>query len=203
MTQHDFNFVAEFIRDNFDQLTLDEDDAKKPGFKLEKVGQYLRKEDLQFPADNSKNPWIKFCDREPVMDVNTFLYPVKPNKSLVQVQQILEDKVEVALTKPTTVIGRNVTVHVCSSYSLHSISSRKRLSCFHGLHNFLSLMGASCTLCSLLRHYLVITFTLYELQIPPTDPKILFKLHRFVSNHLAPQKSKRKSKSLMHTRTAL
>lgn len=106
MTQHDFNFVAEFIRDNFDQLTLDEDDAKKPGFKLEKVGQYLRKEDLQFPADNSKNPWIKFCDREPVMDVNTFLYPVKPNKSLVQVQQILEDKVEVALTKPTTVIGR-------------------------------------------------------------------------------------------------
>lgn len=32
------------------------------------IFQYLRKEDLQFPADNSKNPWIKFCDREPVMD---------------------------------------------------------------------------------------------------------------------------------------
>lgn len=106
MTQHDFNFVAEFIRDNFDQLTLDEDDAKKPGFKLEKVGQYLRKEDLQFPADNSKNPWIKFSDREPAMTASSLLYPVKPNKSLVQVQQILEDKVEVALTKPTTVIGR-------------------------------------------------------------------------------------------------
>ncbi|XP_052832693.1 anaphase-promoting complex subunit 4 isoform X1 [Octopus bimaculoides] len=106
MTQHDFNFVAEFIRDNFDQLSLNKDDSKKPGFKLEKVGQYLRKEDLQFPPDNSKNPWVKFSQSHPVLANSTLLYSVKPNNSLVQVQQILEEKIELALTKPTNVIGR-------------------------------------------------------------------------------------------------
>ncbi|GAB1604964.1 anaphase-promoting complex subunit 4-like [Argonauta hians] len=106
MTQHDFNFVAEFIRDNFDQLSLNEEDSKKPGFKLEKVGQYLRKEDLQFPPDNSNNPWVKFSQSHPLVSSSTLLYSVKPNNSLVQVQQILEEKIETALTKPTNVIGR-------------------------------------------------------------------------------------------------
>ena len=32
------------------------------GFRLEKVGQYLKDVDLVQPPDYNKNPWVKFLD---------------------------------------------------------------------------------------------------------------------------------------------
>ena len=35
-------------------------DGTRQGFKLERVGQYLKNEELQDPPDNTGNPWLQF-----------------------------------------------------------------------------------------------------------------------------------------------
>lgn len=120
MTQHDINFVAEFLRDSFAQFTPKEeaesiDDLravsptdKRPGFKLEKVGQYLKKEDLHYPPDISGNPWIQFCRASHTLKDSTVLYPIENNKSLIQLQESLENVITTSLTKPAMTIGQSV-----------------------------------------------------------------------------------------------
>lgn len=118
MTQHDVNFVAEFLRDNFEQFSPKEEEEsiddlravsptdKKPGFKLEKVGQYLKKENLSYPPDISGNPWIQFCRASGSLKDSKLLYPVEINKSLIQLQEALETSMYSALHKPAVVIGQ-------------------------------------------------------------------------------------------------
>ncbi|XP_060084772.1 anaphase-promoting complex subunit 4-like [Ylistrum balloti] len=118
MTQHDINFVAEFLRDNFAHFTLDnqdeddisiadlmEDHNSKSGFKLEKVGQYLKREDLHYPPSVSSNPWIQFQKGCFHLKDTDILYPVQNTKSLVQLLDILLEAIHSALSRPSMVIG--------------------------------------------------------------------------------------------------
>ncbi|XP_061192956.1 anaphase-promoting complex subunit 4-like [Saccostrea echinata] len=122
MTQHDINFVAEFLRDNFNQFTLDDEDSiselmvdrdKKPRFKLEKVGQYLKKEDLHYPANISSNPWVQFQRGCFLLKDNEVLYPVQNTKSLVQLQETLDSSINAALCQPSSVIGQAMRCLSC------------------------------------------------------------------------------------------
>ncbi|XP_052227886.1 anaphase-promoting complex subunit 4-like [Dreissena polymorpha] len=120
MTQHDVNFVADFLRDNFAQFTEREEEEsiedlratsptdKKPGFKLEKVGQYLKKERLSCPPDISNNPWVQFTRASPSLKDSKVLYPVESNKSLLQLQESLEQDTYAMLHKPALTIGKSV-----------------------------------------------------------------------------------------------
>lgn len=118
MTQHDINFVAEFLRDNFAHFTLDnhdeedisiadlmEDNNSKSGFKLEKVGQYLKREDLHYPPTVSSNPWVQFQKGCFHLKDTDILYPVENTKSLVQLLDILLEAIHSALSRPSMVIG--------------------------------------------------------------------------------------------------
>ncbi|XP_021356100.1 anaphase-promoting complex subunit 4-like, partial [Mizuhopecten yessoensis] len=118
MTQHDINFVAEFLRDNFAHFTLDNHDEEdisiadlmddhnsKSGFKLEKVGQYLKREDLHYPPTVSSNPWVQFQKGCYHLKDTDILYPVQNSKSLVQLLDILLDAIHSALSRPSMVIG--------------------------------------------------------------------------------------------------
>ncbi|KAJ8317106.1 hypothetical protein KUTeg_005010 [Tegillarca granosa] len=130
MTQHDINFVAEFLRDNFAHFSLEDDDysieeltgnaESKPGFKLEKVGQYLKKEDLHYPPSISGNPWTQYVRGSLHIKDNQILYPVQNNKSLVQLQDVIENSIEQALSKPSLVIGESL--HCLSSLQLFDVS---------------------------------------------------------------------------------
>lgn len=120
MTQHDVNFVADFLTDNFAQFTPREEEEsiedlravsptdKKPGFKLEKVGQYLKKENLSYPADISGNPWIQFCRASYSLKDSKILYPVETNKSLIQLQETLENDIYNTLHKPAVTVGQTL-----------------------------------------------------------------------------------------------
>ncbi|XP_052773276.1 anaphase-promoting complex subunit 4-like isoform X2 [Mya arenaria] len=120
MTQHDVNFVADFLRDNFAQFTEKEEEEsiedlralsptdKRAGFKLEKVGQYLKKENLSSPPDVSGNPWVQFCRSSHSLKDSKVLYPVETNKSLLQVQESLETTVKSALHRPAGQIGSSL-----------------------------------------------------------------------------------------------
>lgn len=120
MTQHDVNFVADFLMDNFAQFTPREEEEsiedlraisptdKKPGFKLEKVGQYLKKENLSYPADISGNPWIQFSRASYSLKDSKVLNPVEANKSLIQLQESLENDIHNTLDKPAATVGRSL-----------------------------------------------------------------------------------------------
>ncbi|KAH3785280.1 hypothetical protein DPMN_163365 [Dreissena polymorpha] len=81
---------------------------KKPGFKLEKVGQYLKKERLSCPPDISNNPWVQFTRASPSLKDSKVLYPVESNKSLLQLQESLEQDTYAMLHKPALTIGKSV-----------------------------------------------------------------------------------------------
>lgn len=117
MTQHDINFVAEFLRDNFNHFTLDDEDSiselmadkdNKSRFKLEKVGQYLKKEDLHYPPNISSNPWVQFQRGCFLLKSHEVLYPVQNMKSLVQLQEDLDSAISASLYKPSSVIGQSM-----------------------------------------------------------------------------------------------
>ncbi|KAK3598443.1 hypothetical protein CHS0354_014065 [Potamilus streckersoni] len=119
MTQHDINFVSEFLKDNFTHFSAEEEEEdniaflhkdKKPGFKMEKVGQYLKKEDLSYPPEVSGNPWIQYLQGSLHVKESTLLYPTERNKSLVQLQEKLEEAVNNVLMKPSITIGKSVKV---------------------------------------------------------------------------------------------
>ncbi|XP_059150543.1 anaphase-promoting complex subunit 4-like isoform X2 [Physella acuta] len=122
MTQHDIKFVADFLRDNFSHLgevSDSEEDSEldtslasveKPsrqGFKLEKVGQYLKKEDLAQPPNYNENPWVQFLNTTNYKD-SQILYPCLHGKSIVQRKDLLDEAIAKAVMEPTTVIGNSM-----------------------------------------------------------------------------------------------
>ncbi|XP_056005623.1 anaphase-promoting complex subunit 4-like isoform X2 [Ostrea edulis] len=136
MTQHDVNFVAEFLRDNFNHFTLDDEDSiselmvdrdKKPRFKLEKVGQYLKKEDLHYPPNISSNPWVQFQRGCFLLKDNEVLYPVQNTKSLLQLQETLDSSINTALHQPSTVIGQSMRCLSCVKLFERFTNNEKRM----------------------------------------------------------------------------
>ena len=64
---------------------------------MEKVGQYLKKEDLAHPSNLGKNPWVQFVQSSSVLRDSKVLYPVVGTKSLLQLQEALESALRTAL----------------------------------------------------------------------------------------------------------
>lgn len=116
VTQQDLRFVAEFLNENFADETEEIPEGTEPvlrrNHKLERVGQYLKNEDLQLPPDMSNNPWVAFLERHPVLKDDPLLYPYPANKSLIQVHTRLQEEFSGALEQVGKHIGK--TVIACS-----------------------------------------------------------------------------------------
>ncbi|XP_076467809.1 anaphase-promoting complex subunit 4-like [Babylonia areolata] len=122
INQHQLDFVAEFLRDNFSHFIPEEhklfsedeqggreaksvgtsvagssSSQKKPRFKMEKVGQYLKREDLAHPSNLGRNPWVQFVGSSAVLKESKVLYPIEGTKSLLQLQDTLESALRAAL----------------------------------------------------------------------------------------------------------
>lgn len=105
MSQQDVRFIAEFL-DSFapDMDTDEESDHEGPSNNrqcsgertslsgnqnhhhkcLERVGQYLKDEDLKQPVDRSKNPWHIFLNENPEFKEIPFIIQVNERSSLMQ-----------------------------------------------------------------------------------------------------------------------
>uniref|UniRef100_T1IJR4 Anaphase-promoting complex subunit 4 n=1 Tax=Strigamia maritima TaxID=126957 RepID=T1IJR4_STRMM len=103
VNQQDLNFVTEFLTENF---TEEWDPTRKHIFNLEKVGQYLKDEALQFPPDVSQNAWVQYLDKNP--SLKAVLFPHQPEKSLFQQHVELQDAVNKALNGPSVVMAESV-----------------------------------------------------------------------------------------------
>ncbi|KAL8591062.1 hypothetical protein ACOMHN_037295 [Nucella lapillus] len=115
INQHQLDFVAEFLRDNFSHFIPEEhkilpeeeqragtsstvgSSQKKPRFKMEKVGQYLKRENLAHPSNLDRNPWVQFVQSSAALKDSKVLYPVEGAKSLLQLQDTLESSLRAAL----------------------------------------------------------------------------------------------------------
>ncbi|CAL1277587.1 unnamed protein product [Larinioides sclopetarius] len=117
LTQQDLNFVAEFLKENF---TIEYDENKKTTVKLERVAQYLKKEDLLYPPSTSGSPWIKFLKDNPKMLETGLIFPNYPEKSLVTMYSDLRKVIDSALKGPWTVVQE--TARMRSFYSLGKLS---------------------------------------------------------------------------------
>ncbi|XP_063963789.1 anaphase-promoting complex subunit 4-like isoform X2 [Lytechinus pictus] len=107
MYQRDINFVADFLAENFtDEPSLD---VTKSGFTLERVGQYLRKEDLQFPVTTAPNSWQDFVASTPSLRDSDLLFPWQRERSLSQLHDVVKDAVDHALSRPQSVGGESLT----------------------------------------------------------------------------------------------
>lgn len=104
LTQQDLQFVAEFLKENF---TFD-DETKKQTVKLERVAQYLKKEDLAYPPTTSGNPWIKFLQDHPTWKETGIVFPYHPEKSLISQYTDLRQTVEAAFKGTWSVMKNNI-----------------------------------------------------------------------------------------------
>lgn len=106
MYQRDINFVADFLSENFtDEPNMDK---TKSGFTLERVGQYLRKENLQFPVNTAPNSWQEFVASTPSLRDSDLLFPWQREKSLSQLHDAVKAAVDHALSRPRSVGGESV-----------------------------------------------------------------------------------------------
>lgn len=117
LTQQDLQFVAEFLKENF---TFD-DETKKQTVKLERVAQYLKKEDLAYPASTSGNPWIKFLQDHPSWKESGIVFPYYPEKSLISQYTDLRQTVEAAFKGTWSVMKDTIQEKV--SHMLYKTSS--------------------------------------------------------------------------------
>ncbi|ESO10660.1 hypothetical protein HELRODRAFT_167167 [Helobdella robusta] len=117
LNQQEINFVAQFINENFSS----EEDVK-----LEKVGQYLRNEDLSNPVSAPNIPWETFLDNYACSfssSHRTFFYDSCKNNSLIQVANMMQKNFHFVLEKCATKIKDFFKITHTQNFSYSSLSS--------------------------------------------------------------------------------
>ncbi len=92
-SQHDVKFIAEFLS-NFSKGVDDDSHTY-----LERVGQYMKNENLAQPVDRSKNPWFSFLKENPDMKMVPEMLVVDENASLMQAYDRLKESVQQAFSE--------------------------------------------------------------------------------------------------------
>ncbi|XP_067933935.1 anaphase-promoting complex subunit 4-like [Watersipora subatra] len=101
----DPNAVAEFLEDNF--KGLEESNSR---IRLEKVGQYLRDDDLVSPLKLTENNLWDNLTSIPHLAASGLIYKAEPNKSLIQLYKRLALGLRDALTTPAVSVIRTMSI---------------------------------------------------------------------------------------------
>ncbi|XP_072042163.1 anaphase-promoting complex subunit 4-like [Amphiura filiformis] len=123
MMMKDVNFVADFLTENFTDAPQESSPGatKKSGFTLERVGQYLKKSDLQFVQAVVPGSWQSFVESNQFLQESDMLFPHHPEKSLLQLFECLDKTVRSALNLPASSIGQSVKCH--GELQLYSVNT--------------------------------------------------------------------------------
>ncbi|XP_076064305.1 anaphase-promoting complex subunit 4 [Oratosquilla oratoria] len=110
-TQQDVTYITEFLHDSLEECQVGPDGEVRSRFKLEKVGQYLKDENLTYPSDNDQNPWVKFLAEHPNLQNHELIFPHHHEKSLVQEHKNLAKVLNQMAAHPAEVISQALQVH--------------------------------------------------------------------------------------------
>ncbi|XP_054707714.1 anaphase-promoting complex subunit 4-like [Uloborus diversus] len=127
LSQQDLHFVAEFLKENF---TSQCDEKSKTTVKLERVAQYLKKEDLPYKVSTSGNPWIKFLQEHPEWKEHGLVFPYYPEKSLVSQYSDLRKVIDSAVKGPWAVLNMTAEQRVSATVYENPTISRPIISHF-------------------------------------------------------------------------
>jgi anaphase-promoting complex subunit 4 len=108
MTQQDLAFIADFLR-NFDGSVPGES-SRKPGFNLERLGQYLVDQELTILPDTDKNPWAKFLQENSILANHPSVIPHFTSMSLVQQHNHLKKAIGDVFSQPEMSISELLKV---------------------------------------------------------------------------------------------
>ena len=101
VSQQDITFIAEFLQ-RFQPL---EKESGVSHVYLEKVGQYLKEEDLFQPVDRSDGPWFKLLEDNPDLAACPFIIPHNSKTSLVKEHLLLNTAINDIFSN----VGRDLT----------------------------------------------------------------------------------------------
>ncbi|XP_033633134.1 anaphase-promoting complex subunit 4-like [Asterias rubens] len=130
--QRDINFIADFLAENFaEDIGGSHQLEKQSGFTLERVGQYLKREDLQFPLTSSVNveSWQSCISTSPNLNSSQLVYKHQPHKSLVQLFESMKESIYTALSKPAVAVGGSI--RCCDLLPLYTPDTPKESSEVH------------------------------------------------------------------------
>ncbi|GAB6021412.1 hypothetical protein CHUAL_004021 [Chamberlinius hualienensis] len=92
-SEQDVNIVAQFLKENFSLMPTGAKDERFC-FNLERVGQYLKTENLTIVQNQKNNPWVQFLEANPALKNDPMLFPYEFEKSLVQQHETLHKEFE-------------------------------------------------------------------------------------------------------------
>lgn len=122
-TRDEVRNIFEFM-ENIEDVIVDRDGKTFRKFKLEKVGQYLKDEDLKIPPETANNPWIQFLEKCPEMHKQPFIIPQRRTCSLVQEHKKLSKELDRMVLASINEIGRNIRIGKgISLFPLHGEAS--------------------------------------------------------------------------------
>nr|CAB3221509.1 anaphase-promoting complex subunit 4 [Phallusia mammillata] len=115
ISQLQLEFVADFIMSSFihehEQLKLA---GKERHFNLNKVDQYLQNSPLITPIKSSENEWYHLVDTTPCLAHNPLIMDRRPNASLRQIFNEVNEKIGKILNKPELNLNLDDVIHRCS-----------------------------------------------------------------------------------------
>lgn len=113
-TQQDLTYIAEFLHDGLEDYPSGSAGSvqgeRRPRFRLERVGQYLKDAPLSCPPETGPNPWVAFLEKHPALATHPLIFPHHRDRSLVQERNSLASVLENMASQPARVISEAITV---------------------------------------------------------------------------------------------
>ncbi|KAK4309203.1 hypothetical protein Pmani_019129 [Petrolisthes manimaculis] len=126
VTQQDLTYITEFLHDSLEDTSVTTEGERRPKFRLERVGQYLKDAPLSTPLESDSNPWVAFLAEHPALAEHPLIFPHHQERSLLQEHKSLTSVLDEMAGQPAKVISK--AVNIVSWVPFMSLSSSSQVS---------------------------------------------------------------------------
>ncbi|KAB7493638.1 Anaphase-promoting complex subunit 4 [Armadillidium nasatum] len=117
MSQQDITNLLNFLNDSFEEVVTGPDGEKRTHFRLEKAGQYLKKEELKCLPNYDSTPFSKLLKSNPTLASHRLIFTHNPKTSLMQEHEYLTESLKAMGAQPSISISASVELGPCISVS--------------------------------------------------------------------------------------
>ncbi|KAL7633841.1 UNVERIFIED_CONTAM: hypothetical protein RMT77_015797 [Armadillidium vulgare] len=117
MSQQDITNLLNFLNDSFEEVVTGPDGEKRTHFRLEKAGQFLKKEELKCLPNYDSTPFSKLLKANPTLASHRLIFTHNPKTSLMQEHEYLTESLKAMGAQPSISISASVELGPCISVS--------------------------------------------------------------------------------------